>query len=191
MQGRIETVQAEYASLVGELESLDTLLVEVQAKEDAKAAELRDRRSMLSERVRSAYDADRTSMLETVLSGGTFTDLHRGDELLDRRRRTGQGACEADLEDQETLAEIHQTVEDTRAQTNELRQETAAQKRELDRSLAELQGAGRARGPRGETETALAKQNHGTRRRPGQGARPGRGPGEGRPSSGSRSGSPT
>ncbi len=43
--------------------------------------------------------------------------------------------------DQELLAEIHQTVEDTRTQTNELRQETAVQKRKLDRSLASLQDA--------------------------------------------------
>ncbi len=40
--------------------------------------------------------------------------------------------------DQETLAAIHQTTEDTRARTNDLRQETAAQKRSLDRSLADL-----------------------------------------------------
>ena len=31
--------------------------------------------ALLAERVRSAYDTDRTSLLETFLSGGTFTDL--------------------------------------------------------------------------------------------------------------------
>ena len=60
----------------------------------------------------------------------------RRDELLHRRRRAGQGPRQRIAKDQETLAAIHQTVEDTRARTNELRQETAAQKRELDRRLA-------------------------------------------------------
>ncbi len=159
MQGRIETVQAEYASLVGELESLDTLLVEVQAKEDAKAAELRDRRSMLSERVRSAYDADRTSMLETVLSGGSFTDLISEMSYLIDVGEQDKALARRIAQDQETLAALHQTTEDTRARTNDMRKATAAQKRELDRSLAELEQAQADLKVLEEaTETALAKQ---------------------------------
>ena len=43
--------------------------------------------------------------------------------------------------DQETLAALHQTTEDTRSRTNDLRQQTAAQKRALDKSLHELNAA--------------------------------------------------
>lgn len=159
MQTRIEAVRAEYQALVTELEGLDALLVEVQAKEDVKADELSDRRELLSERVRSAYDADRTSLLETVLTGGSFTellaemsyviDIGEQDEALARRI----------AHDQETLAALHQTTEDTRTRTNDLRKATAAQKRELDRSLAELKQAQADLEVLEEaTETALAKQ---------------------------------
>jgi murein DD-endopeptidase MepM/ murein hydrolase activator NlpD len=159
MQSRIEAVQAEYQGLVDELESLDALLVVVQAKEDAKAKELRARRQLLSERVRSAYDANRTSLLETVLSGGTFTELlSEMSYLIDVGEQDKTLALRI-AQDQETLATLHQTTEDTRTRTNDLRKATAAQKRELDRSLAELEQARADLKVLEEaTETALAKQ---------------------------------
>ena len=45
------------------------------AKEAAKRTELAERKALLADRLRSAYDTDRTSLLESFLSGGTFTDL--------------------------------------------------------------------------------------------------------------------
>lgn len=159
MQGRIDTVLAQYTALVAELESLDAQLVVVQAKEDAKAADLRERRELLSDRVRSAYDADRTSLMETVLSGGTFTDLLTEMSYLMDVGEQDKALAMRIAEDQETLAALHQTKEDTRTRTNDLRKATAAQKRELDRSLAELEQA-RAdlKDLEEATETALAKQ---------------------------------
>jgi murein DD-endopeptidase MepM/ murein hydrolase activator NlpD len=159
MQTRIAAVQAEYQGLIEELEGLDTLLVVVQAKEDAKARELRDRQGMLSERVRSAYDADRTSLLETVLSGGAFTDLLTEMSYLMDVGEQDKALALRIAQDQEILATLHQTTEDTRARTNDLRKATAAQKRELDRSLAELEQARADLKVLEEaTETALAKQ---------------------------------
>jgi murein DD-endopeptidase MepM/ murein hydrolase activator NlpD len=159
MQSRIEAVQAEYRSLVEELESLDALLVVVQAREDAKAKDLRERRALLSERVRSAYDANRTSMLETVLSGGSFTELLTEMSYLIDVGEQDKALALRIAQDRETLATLHQTTEDTRARTNELRKATAAQKRELDRSLAELEQARADLKVLEEaTETALAKQ---------------------------------
>ena len=40
-----------------------------------QGGELAERKALLAERVRSAYDTDRTSLLESFLSGGSFTDL--------------------------------------------------------------------------------------------------------------------
>jgi murein DD-endopeptidase MepM/ murein hydrolase activator NlpD len=159
MQTRIEAVQAEYQALITELESLDALLVNVQAREDAKAVELRQRRLVLSERVRSAYDADRTSLLETVLSGGSFTDLISEMSYIIDVGEQDKALARRIAQDQETLAALHQTTEDTRTRTNDLRKATAAQKRELDRSLAELEQAQADLKILEEaTETALAKQ---------------------------------
>ena len=66
----------------------------------AKRDELSERRALLADRVRNAYDTDRTSPLETFLSGGDVHGPARRDELLHRRRRAGQGARHADHQGQ-------------------------------------------------------------------------------------------
>jgi murein DD-endopeptidase MepM/ murein hydrolase activator NlpD len=139
--GQIVTVQSEYDALVAQLANLDAQLVDLEARETAKKAEMAERKALLAERVRDAYDSDRTSMLESFLSGGTFTDLLAEVSYFIDVGEQDQALADRIAGDQELLAEIHQTVEDTRAQTNELRQETAVQKRNLDRSLANLQQA--------------------------------------------------
>jgi murein DD-endopeptidase MepM/ murein hydrolase activator NlpD len=138
---QIREVQAAYEELVGQVADLDAQLLLLEARETAKRAELVQSKDLLAERVRSAYDTDRTSLLESFLSGGTFTDV-----LAEMSYFIDVGVQDKALatriaKDQETLAAIHQTVEDTRAQTNELRQQTAAQKRALDRSRADLESA--------------------------------------------------
>jgi murein DD-endopeptidase MepM/ murein hydrolase activator NlpD len=141
MQDKIDVIKADYASLVAELKDLDTQLVAIQAREAAKRVELAERKALLADRLRSAYDTDRTSMLETFLSGGTFTDLlSEMSYYIDVGEQDKALATQIAV-DQETLASLHQTTEDARARTNDLRQETAAQKRALDRSLAALNAA--------------------------------------------------
>ena len=82
--------------------------------------------------------ADRTSLLETFLSGSTFTDmLAEMSAYIDVGEQDKALANEI-AQDQATLAALHQATEDTRSQTNDLRQQTAAQKRALDKSLREL-----------------------------------------------------
>ena len=81
-------------------------------------------------------------MLETFLSGGSFTDVLAEVELPHRRRRAGQGPRRADRHDQETLAAIHQTVSRHRGRTpTSCACQTAAQKVELDNELKELKAA--------------------------------------------------
>jgi murein DD-endopeptidase MepM/ murein hydrolase activator NlpD len=138
MEARIAEVKTVYNSLVEELKKMDAELARVEAQEEQKRLELAARRAQLAERVRSAYDTDRTSPLETFLSGGSFTDL-----LAEMSYYIDVGEQDKALADgiakaKETLAAIHQTVAETRARTNSLRQETAAQKRDLDKALRAL-----------------------------------------------------
>ena len=91
--------------------------------------------------MRSAYDTDRTSLLESFLSGGTFTDLLAEMSYFIDVGEQDKALANQIAVDQETLASLHQTTEDTRSRTNELRQETAAQKRALDASLLALKDA--------------------------------------------------
>jgi murein DD-endopeptidase MepM/ murein hydrolase activator NlpD len=139
MQAKINQVKAVYEDLVAQLAEMDAELQRVMAQEAAKRVELAERRAQLADRVRSAYDTDRTSPLETFLSGGSFTDL-----LAEMSYYIDVGEQDRALADQiakakETLAAIHQTVAETRARTNVLRQETAAQKRDLDKAMRALQ----------------------------------------------------
>jgi murein DD-endopeptidase MepM/ murein hydrolase activator NlpD len=159
MARQIEEVKAKYEALVKELEALDGQLVRVEAQEVAKRQELSDRRAYLATRLRNAYDTDRTSMLETFLSGGSFTDvLTEVSYQLDIGEQD-RALAEQIIEDQETLSALHQTVVETRTETNVLRQETAVQKQDLDKQMAELQAAqAQLKKLERETARALARQ---------------------------------
>ena len=138
MEARIVVVKAAYADLVVQVRRMDAELTLVIAQEAAKRIELSERRAQLADRVRNAYDTDRTSPLETFLSGGTFTDLLAEMSYYIDVGEQDQALADQITRDKETLATMHQTVLDTRIKTNLLRQETAAQKRALDKSLLEL-----------------------------------------------------
>jgi murein DD-endopeptidase MepM/ murein hydrolase activator NlpD len=138
MQARIDQIRADYNALVVKLRGLDAKLAVITAQEVAKRTDLASQKKLLAERMQSAYDADRTSMLETFLSGATFTDM-----LAEMSYYIDVGAQDKALaddiaQDQLTLATLHQSTLDVRAQTDDLRLQTAAQKRALDRSLAGL-----------------------------------------------------
>jgi murein DD-endopeptidase MepM/ murein hydrolase activator NlpD len=141
MQDRIATVQSQYADLVSQLADLDAQLVAVEGQETAKRADLGARRAELAQRIRDAYDSDRTSLLESFLSGGTFTDVLAEMSYFVDVGEQDKALASQIARDQETLAAIHQTVSETRDETNSFRQETAAQKRTLDRSLGDLKDA--------------------------------------------------
>jgi murein DD-endopeptidase MepM/ murein hydrolase activator NlpD len=147
MEAKIEVVKEAYANLVLQVQYMDIELARLSAQEEAKRTQLGERRALLAERVRSAYDTDRTSPLETFLSGGTFTDILSEMSYYIDVGEQDQALADQIAKDKETLAAIHQTVSDTRQRSNELRQETAAQKRALDKSLLDLK----------ETKAALAK----------------------------------
>jgi murein DD-endopeptidase MepM/ murein hydrolase activator NlpD len=141
MAAKIEVIKADYASLIEQLKTLDAQLVGIEARETAKRAELAERKALLADRLRSAYDTDRTSLLESFLSGGTFTDL-----LAEMSYYIDVGEQDKALgiqvaKDQETLAQLHQTTTDARSRTEDLRRQTAASKRALDKSLASLNDA--------------------------------------------------
>lgn len=137
----IAKVQAKYDDLLKQLVQLDGSIDRVVAQEDAKRAELATRKALLSQRIRSAYETNRTSLLETFLSAGSFTDiLTEMSYFLDVGAQDKQLAQQVS-KDQATLASLHDTVVQTRSQTDDLRVATAKQKVELDASLRALRAA--------------------------------------------------
>jgi murein DD-endopeptidase MepM/ murein hydrolase activator NlpD len=138
MQERIRAVRAAYEELVAQLKVMDANLRVVAAQEQAKRSDLSGRRALLADRIRDAYDTDRTSPLETFISGGTFTDLLAEMSYYIDVGEQDKALAAQIAKDSETLAALRETVKLAQERTDELRRETAAQKRELDRSLAEL-----------------------------------------------------
>jgi len=137
----INKVKAEYKVLVYQLGDLDHQLGNIEAQETAKKAELGERKAELASRIRQAYEAERTSMLETFLSGASFTDmLAEMSTQLDAAEQD-RALAQQIAQDRATLLALHQTVDETHAQTNVLRQETAVQKQKLDQRLKELKKA--------------------------------------------------
>lgn len=143
MIGRIEVVQAQYFALVARLQLLDNQLANLVAQEDRRRSELGERKALLADRIREAYDTDRTSMLETFLSGGTFTDVVSEVGYINDFAEQDKTLAEEIVRAQQALAAVHEMVEATRGQTETLRDETAAQKVELDRQLGELKATQR------------------------------------------------
>ncbi len=141
MVTRIDAVKTKYDGLVDELGRLDRQLLFLTSRESVKKEELRIRQNLLADRIRSAYDTDRTSILESLLSGQTFTDMLTQMSYYIDVGEQDKALAKQIAHDQETLAALHQNVEDTRTDTNTLRQETAAQKRVLDASLRDLKTA--------------------------------------------------
>lgn len=156
---RVAAVQREYERLVVELASLDSELERLREEEQRKRAELTEQLDRLAQRIRDAYDTDRTSMLEVFLSAGSFTDLViQVDYSLDVATQDRELADQI-KRDRDTLATLEASVGTTRDQTDTLRKEAAAQRRELDRRLTEFKVAQRKlRDLERQTERELAEQ---------------------------------
>jgi murein DD-endopeptidase MepM/ murein hydrolase activator NlpD len=147
MEAKIVQVQGIYDGLVFQLRYMDIELGRVTGQELAKRTQLTERRALLADRIRNAYDTERTSPLETFLSGGTFTDLLSEMSYYIDVAEQDKELAKQITRDQETLAALHLTVQTMRTRTDELRKETGAQKRALDAALVDLN----------ETKVALRK----------------------------------
>jgi murein DD-endopeptidase MepM/ murein hydrolase activator NlpD len=141
MTVKVNAVKAVYDSQVAQLAELDAQLAEIQAEAVAKAAQLAERKALLADHIRAAYDSDRTSLIETILSADSFSaalsDVGYLIDIGDQDRTL------ADLigKDQQTLFALRQTVSQSRYDTDQLRAATAGQKKVLDKSLADLRKA--------------------------------------------------
>lgn len=154
-----ELADAAYARLVAQIEALDVELARLTGQEIRKSLDLAARKELLAERIRNAYDTDRTSLLETVLSGADFTDvLTEVGYYLDVGEQD-RALAEQIVSDQETLATIRESVEATRIAADEARVETAAKKALLDQQHADLVAARKKlQALEDRTATALAQQ---------------------------------
>ena len=138
LSAQVTDEAATYAGLAGQLSDLRIELSRIEALEVAKQQELAQRRSLLEDRIVAAYKTDQTPFLEQLLTGQSLTDV-----VSDVDYYTALGAADRTLasqilQDQDTLAQMHLNVEQTKAATQDLANETAARKAELDSEVAQL-----------------------------------------------------
>ena len=133
-QASVDEVSATAAALDAELER-------IVAEEARKTDELEARRVMLASRIVEAYDTDRTSMLETFLSGGDFTDVLTSVGYHLDFAEQDRELAEQIAADQEVLKVLHANVELARAQTEELHKLAKDAKKVLDKQMADLAAA--------------------------------------------------
>lgn len=127
--------------LVATAGRLDAELLEIVAEETHKKADLEASKAVLATRIREAYDTDRTSMLDTFLSGKDFTDvLTEVGYHLDFAEQD-KILAEKIVSDQKVLDVIHQSVEIARTQTDELHALAAEARKALDAQMIELDEA--------------------------------------------------
>jgi murein DD-endopeptidase MepM/ murein hydrolase activator NlpD len=141
MAAKIGRVQATYDSLVEQLAMISAQIPRIQAQEDQKAAQLVERKALLADRIRAAYSTDQTSLLETFLSGDSFTDVLTQVGYYMDVGVQDKALAEQIAQDQEALATIHQSLLVVKQQKQDLAETTAAQKKELDAQLADLKTA--------------------------------------------------
>ena len=152
VKGRIHSIEAQAAELDFELA---TILV----KQDVKASELSSRKQLLAERIRNAYDTDRTPLLEAFLSSESFTDVLT--EVGYHMDVAGEDRALAEqiMQDEETLAALRSSIVTTREQSDLLREAAASEKKQLDASLKEMNAAKqRLKELQAETKRLLAAQ---------------------------------
>ena len=152
---KINIVKRNYLAQVSDLQQLDTTLDRITVQESVMTVNLRARKALLAERLRQAYDIDRTSMLETFLSAGSFTDVLSEVSYSIDVSEQDKALAEQIVHDQADLAAVHDSVVQTRAATDQMRLDTAAQKVKLDAALGDLKDA-QAELKRLEAETARA-----------------------------------
>ena len=156
---QLNGVKAQYDQLVSDLAGLDAQLVQIEAQEAAKRVELGQHKAQLADRIRIAYEDQRTSLLETLLSGASFTDMLAAMSTQLDAAAQDQALAQQVASDQATLDALHQTVQATRDQTNQLSQQTAVQKQQLNAKIAALAKAtARLRQLEQSVKAALAAQ---------------------------------
>ena len=141
MSAQLADVKAQYATLAGQLATLDGQIKDIAGQEAAKKAELGQRKALLADRVRQAYEAQRTSFLEVLLSGASFTDMLAAISSQLDAAAQDQALAQQITEDRATLLSLHQTLQATRDSTSQLRQQVGVQKQQLDTRIAALNAA--------------------------------------------------
>lgn len=159
MEVDVARSQAAVDELTATAGRLDAELVQIQAEEGRKQADLNAAKELLAARIREAYDTDRTSILDTFLSSADFTDvLTEASYHLDFAEQD-KALADQITRDQGVLTVLHQNVVEAQQQTQQLHAAAAEANEVLDAQMADLNQARKQLAElQARTEELLAQQ---------------------------------
>ncbi|HET9681392.1 MAG TPA: peptidoglycan DD-metalloendopeptidase family protein [Candidatus Limnocylindrales bacterium] len=137
----VAQAQASVDELEATVAQLDRELTDLEQQEAAKTDQLTARKAILADRIRTAYDTDRTSLLETILSSSDFTDVLTDVGYHLDFAEQDKALANQILQDQQVLGVLHQNTELTRQQADTMRQAAAQQQAQLASQLSDLNDA--------------------------------------------------
>ncbi len=154
----INIVQAHHDQLAAELRQLDYTLSLLEDQISQGQQDLQARQRELGQRLADAYRTQQTSLLEQVLSSGSFTDV-----LTNASAYVSFGQEDADLaasiaQDQTALDSLQRITEATSYRTDGLRRDTEATQRQLLAQKQKLKNAQQQLGQM-EAQTSAFRQS--------------------------------
>ncbi|MEO6207374.1 MAG: peptidoglycan DD-metalloendopeptidase family protein [Candidatus Limnocylindrales bacterium] len=155
----IALTRASYTDLVNQMKSIDGQMRALQNEEIRRQKDLVARKKLLADRIRAAYATGNTSILETILTSRSFTDvLSEVGYYLDVGVQDQVLAADI-VQNVREVGALHQAVLAVRAETEDLRGLVTAQKKELDGDLSDLKAAqAKLKAIRNEIAASLANQ---------------------------------
>ncbi len=138
---QVAAVRSNLADLNSQIGDLNAQLTLLEAQEIIKASELEFRKSVLADRLRAAYDTGRTSLLETILTASSFTDVVADVGYYLDYGTEDQALADQIQSDQQVLATMHQTTLETKVETKDLQVQAEVQQQKLNARMAELRAA--------------------------------------------------
>jgi murein DD-endopeptidase MepM/ murein hydrolase activator NlpD len=138
LESTLVGVKARYDSLSAQQALLETRLAQLTNEQDAKQRELEVREQVLASRLVDAYVTDQTPLLQQILTAHSLTDALSQVSYYDSLSQADKTLADQIRSDQQTLAEIRQTVEIATTANSDMEGQVAAQKTQLDSEQAQL-----------------------------------------------------
>jgi murein DD-endopeptidase MepM/ murein hydrolase activator NlpD len=137
----IQLVRASIGDLVNQVTAINAQLATLEKQETLRETALIQRKQMLADHIRAAWETSQTSLLEQVLSSHSFSDvLTQISDYVDFGQQD-QALATQIAQDVRDIATLHQAVFGVRADTIELQNEVTAQKLQLNSAFAKLSTA--------------------------------------------------
>ncbi len=159
LQGEMAGVETRFNGLAAEQVVLETALVEVTAQQNAAQLQLDVRQQILASRLVAAYETDQTPLLQQILTAHSLTEALSDVSYYGDLAQADKALADEIERDQQTLAELHQTVEMASAANSQMKDQVGAQKKSLDDEQAQLTATqDQLNSLKAQFETQLAQQ---------------------------------